>query len=34
MANTAMRTRLMAAGIVVASSLASSAMFEIVSMPV
>jgi hypothetical protein len=34
MANTAIRTRLIAAGIVVASSRASSDMFEIVSMPV
>ena len=34
MAKTAMRTRAMAAGMVTVSSLASSAMFEIVSMPV
>ncbi len=34
MAKTASRTRLIAAGIVRASSLASSAMFETVSMPV
>ena len=34
MANTAICTRLIAAGIVLPSSLASSAMFEIVSMPV
>ena len=34
MAKTAMTTRLIAAGIVFVSSLASSAMFEIVSMPV
>ena len=34
MAKTAIVTRLMAAGIVLASSRASSAMFEIVSIPV
>ena len=34
MANTAITTRLIARGIVVSSSRASSAMFEIVSMPV
>ena len=34
MAKTAMTTRLIAAGIVLVSSLASSAMFEIVSIPV
>ena len=34
MANTAMTTRLIASGIVLDSSLASSAMFEIVSIPV